>query len=243
MSSQSPGRMGLCWRAGRFVVRIGGVGVDRHDGAVRRRDALLGEPVANELGHVELGHPLPHAFPGMGEGFVDDAAQLEGCIVVVGVLLRRPAVGGGLHQVGGGHHLHAHAAHQLHGTGVHAGDARQLVHRRVFHRQPPGAGNQRAQSRHQGLAVAVHDAVHAGAGELAGVHVVRQQGGRSPRGEVEVAGPGDVPRWPYHLPEDGVGLAVVVYQPARYFVLRHEFLRGDVDALKFRCLPVHIHPE
>ena len=157
-------------------------------------------------------------------------------------LLRRPAVGGGLHQIGGRHHFNAQATHQLHCAGVHARHAGQFVLRGVLHRQTPGTGDQPAQGRHHRIAAAVYDALHPRIGELAGVHMMRQQRRRPGGGQVKVAGPRDMTRRADHLPENGVGFPVVVHQPARGAILRHKFLRRAVNLLKSRFLNVHNRP-
>jgi hypothetical protein len=51
-------------------------------------------------------------------------------------------------------------------------------------------------------------------GELAGINVVRQQPGRAGIGNEEKAGAGYVAGRGDHLPEDGVGVAIIVNQPA-----------------------------
>ena len=73
----------------------------------------------------------------------------------------------------------------------------------------------------QGLAAAVNGQLQAdgagivdGFGELAGVHVVGEQGRPARRRYEEVAGAGNVAGGGDDLGEDGIGVAVVVNQPA-----------------------------
>ena len=99
------------------------MGIDGHDGAIGGFQTFFQETGADVLGDFKLGNLVVQALADALKGLVDNQAELFGGALVAGQLFGRPALGGVLHQVSGGDHLRAEAAHQLDGAGVHAGDA------------------------------------------------------------------------------------------------------------------------
>ena len=150
--AQANGPAGGGTRAG-GVVGIAAVRSNRTDGWMVRHQPVGGEMVHDALLHFRLAH---RAAPGRSlsdhcKGDIVSRACVFGGLEVHGPLFVVPACLEKLYQIAGRDNLRSKGAHQLNGSGIHAGHVRVGVARHIFHGYPPSAVDQAGDSGFQFL--------------------------------------------------------------------------------------------
>ncbi len=200
----------------RLVVRIAGVGIDRHDRRIVGQQILAGEGFHEPLlDFVFLGAAVAHAFADLFECRRDNGVDAVARREVRLDLLFAPGGFELRHQVRGTDDVLSQAAQQVDGAAVHQRNGEHAVVRRVLHGQVAMLGENRFQLVEQFLPAGIL-VLLAGQGiEVSGFNLVDQfdrlafggnqvepaPGHHQARGQTE------------HAVGDGIAMVVVVEKP------------------------------
>lgn len=134
-------------------------------------------------------------------------------------LIRAPTRLEFLHQIGGAHHFLFQAANQFHRAGIYEADIRDIIFRRILHRDFLAAGQQSAQKFVQFFPARINKFLAGEIVQRALLDSVDQLARLAFRGnEIEPAARGEAVRaQSENAARDGVAMVVVIEKPAVNF--------------------------